>query len=312
MKGLLLAAVAGACLVPRLAAAAPAALLPLPLATVEQGCEALSQRLGSVALSDCLGADFRMANSGSVEGRPILVRDFPPTAALAEGAPAPRILLFGGIHGDEYSAVSIMFRWIELLKHDRFQRYDWRVIPSLNPDGLLNRPATRVNANGVDLNRNFPSADWEERALPYWRERTFRDPRRYPGKAALSEPESAWLADEIRAFMPDVIVSVHAPLGVLDFDGPPPPPDRLGYLRLKHLGVYPGSLGNFAGMTLGIPVLTPELPHAGIMPSGQQVQRMWADLNQWLDGNVEAAEPPPMLLRLDEWEWAPRLSRRSR
>ena len=46
--------------------------------------------------------------------------------------------------------------------------------------------------------------------------------------------------------------------------------------------------------------------YAVIMPSGQQVQRMWADLNEWLDGNVEAREAPPALLGLDDWSWQPR------
>lgn len=279
---------------------------PLPLATVEQACQALAGKLGSVSLQDCLGAGFRHADSGSVQGRPILVTDFAPTGKQA--GRAPRVLVFGGIHGDEYSAVSIVFRWLEQIKHDRFLRARWRVVPCLNPDGLLGQqPSTRMNANGVDLNRNFPSEDWEHQAEAYWEQRTFRDPRRYPGRAPLSEPESAWLAAQIEAFRPDVIVAIHAPLGVLDFDGPPPPPDRLGYLRLKHLGVYPGSLGNFAGIKLGIPVLTPELPHAGIMPSGAQVKRMWADLNEWLDENVEQAPEGPALLHLADWHWAPAL-----
>lgn len=36
----------------------------------------------------------------------------------------------------------------------------WRFIPVLNPDGLLAPKPTRVNAGGVDLNRNFPTPGW--------------------------------------------------------------------------------------------------------------------------------------------------------
>jgi hypothetical protein len=156
------------------------------------------------------------------------------------------------------------------------------VVPVLNPDGLLKQPALRMNANGVDLNRNFPSPNWDVEAPAYWIRRTSRNPRRYPGPSSLSEPESRWLANEIRTFQPDVIVSVHAPLEVLDFDGPPEPPRRLGSLYLDPMGTYPGSLGRWAGLHLRIPVVTIELPNAGILPSEKERLAMWTDLVRWL------------------------------
>ena len=52
------------------------------------------------------------------------------------------------------------------------------------------------------------------------------------------------------------------------------------------MGTYPGSLGNYAGVYLGVPVVTLELPHAGIMPSRNQISRLWTDLVRWLIGNV--------------------------
>ncbi|MGP8154830.1 MAG: M14 family zinc carboxypeptidase [Smithella sp.] len=33
------------------------------------------------------------------------------------------------------------------------------IAPLLNSDGFLSTPSTRVNANGVDINRNFPTKD---------------------------------------------------------------------------------------------------------------------------------------------------------
>jgi len=38
----------------------------------------------------------------------------------------------------------------------------------------------------------------------------------------LSEPESRWVSDEIERFQPQVIISVHAPFGVLDLMARPP------------------------------------------------------------------------------------------
>jgi hypothetical protein len=86
-----------------------------------------------------------------------------------------------------------------------------------------------------------------------------------------------------------VIVSVHAPHDVLDFDGPPAgmkAPSRFGRLRLNRLGVYPGSLGNFGGLKEGIPVVTLELPHALNMPTEQELAHVWRDMQQWLKDNL--------------------------
>ena len=54
-------------------------------------------------------------------------------------------------------------------------------------------------------------------------------------------------------------------------------------MYLHQLGVYPGSLGNYAGLNKRIPVVTLELPSAGIMPSDDQIDLMWVDLVNWLD-----------------------------
>ncbi|MCP4204779.1 MAG: murein peptide amidase A, partial [bacterium] len=188
------------------------------------------------------------------------------------------------------------FTWIETLTQHHSGLFHWRIVPVLNPDGLLQRPAQRMNANGVDLNRNFPSPDWQRQAHQHWVEKTARNPRRYPGSSSLSEPESRWLASEIERFRPDVIVAVHAPLEVLDFDGPPDPPRSFGPLRLHQLGTYPGSLGRWAGVHLGLPVVTIELPSAGIMPTPAQQHQMWLDLVRWLQKRLPepSLEPTPL------------------
>jgi hypothetical protein len=223
-----------------------------------------------------------------VQGLPLLWRDFPATPTRAD---PQRILLIGGIHGDEFSSVSIIFQWMQRLQADRRQPFHWRVMPLLNPDGLMRVPETRTNARGVDLNRNFPTPEWDRTALPFWAERTGRDPRRYPGPAPESEPETRWLLRQIEQFRPHVIISVHAPYGVLDYDGPHEPPRRLGFLTLHLLGTYPGSLGNYAGLYLGVPVVTLELPHAGLMPTRAQSARLWSDLVAYLEQNLLEGAP---------------------
>ena len=195
--------------------------------------------------------------------------------------------MIGGIHGDEYSSISIMFKWIKLLKNDAENPYTWHIIPTANPDGLLQKQAQRTNANQVDLNRNFsPAGDYQDN-LNYWYNKNASDPRRYPGPEPFSEAESLWLAQYIQQYKPDVIVSVHAPYGIIDFDGVvEAPPEQLGPLHLKLLGTYPGSLGNYAGIQKGIPVITIELPYAGIMPSKSQIKSIWSDLQHWLNTHL--------------------------
>lgn len=271
-------------------AGADAQAAATPLAGADQACEQLARKLQSIQLADCKRLHLHVGAGASRDGRPLLYRDFPPSQPPQRPS---RVLLIGGIHGDELSAVSIVFQWMRKLEQERLQPFHWRVIPSANPDGLFASPSSRVNRGGVDLNRNFPSGDWNRRALAYWKSKTGSDPRRYPGKSALSEPETRWLVEQIREFKPDAIVSVHAPYGVLDYDGPSEPPQRFGYLRLHPLGTYPGSMGNYAGIDLGLPVITLELPHAGSMPTPAQSQRIWSDMISWLQQNLPAAAPQP-------------------
>lgn len=268
-------------------AAAEALAQPPGQSTVQSLCAEIAAKLASVSPGECDNG-LRLTGALSVRGKPIVYRDYaPPTGTEAHA----RVLLIGGIHGDEYSSVSIVFKWMNRLNKDYAGGFHWRIVPLLNPDGLLQRHSQRTNAHGVDLNRNFLTRYWYSRTQQYWIDHTRRNPRRYPGPHPLSEPESRWLAGEIREFRPDVIVAVHAPYGVLDFDGPHTPPKRLGHLHLNLLGTYPGSLGNYAGVERDIPVLTIELPHAGTMPSASQVSAIWLDLNGWLGRHA----PRPVL-----------------
>lgn len=249
-------------------------------------CERVGAKLSSVDLQECAGAQLTDSGATSARGTALAYRDFIP-----EGEPEARVLLIGGIHGDEYSSVSIVFKWLSLLGEERRPGFHWRVVPVANPDGLLMPPAQsqRMNANGVDLNRNFPTPNWENEAWDYWVNVTQRSERRYPGPAPLSEPESAWLAAQIETFKPQAVVSVHAPHGIVDFDGPDSPPQRLGPLELQLLGTYPGSMGRYLGVHKGIPLLTVELESAERMPSPKDVAAIWRDMLSWLDARLSDA-----------------------
>ncbi len=250
---------------------------------VDAECKRIGSKLGSVSYEDCVQLNLQPTNGSSVLGAPILIKEYPP---LPGRIPSGRVLLLGGIHGDEYSSVSVVFKWLQILDQHHSGLFHWRIAPLVNPDGLLQKKSTRVNANGVDLNRNFPAPEWGDSAIEYWLTRTGSNPRRYPGPAAVSEPETAWIVDEMESFRPDVIVSVHAPHGVVDYDVPRNGPYKLGRLYLNLLGTYPGSLGNYAGVQKRIPVVTIELPYAGIMPTPAEISGIWRDLVRWLGNNI--------------------------
>lgn len=250
---------------------------------VEQVCERIANKLASIKLQECLQRELTASGSHSERQTPLLIKEYPP---LGKREPLAKILMLGGIHGDEYSSVSIMFKWMAILDKHHSGLFHWQVSPLVNPDGLLQKKSQRVNINGVDLNRNFENGISETASLEYWEKRTYKDPRRYPGKTPVSETETLWVQELINDFKPDAIIAVHAPYGVVDFDGPQQPPKHLGPLHLNLLGTYPGSLGNYAGLQMDIPVVTVELPYAGIMPSDAEIRRIWVDLIAWLRGHI--------------------------
>ncbi len=262
-----------------------ASVAPAPLAAEDVGpsaCDLLLHRMPTVSQAQCRAARLAPSGASSRQGTPLFWRDVPP-AIVRQGAneEALRVLVVGAIHGDELTAASLALRWIALAERAG-RPVHWRFIPVLNPDGLLAKPATRVNARGVDLNRNFPTPGWAQDAPRYWEKRTRRDPRRWPGPQPLSEPESRFLHTQMAQFQSQLIVSIHAPYGVLDFDGPQAPPARLGRLWLDQVGIFPGSLGHYGGVHRGIPVVTIELPHALEMPQEAEIQSMFQDLLRWM------------------------------
>ena len=248
-----------------------------------RSCADYSAKIPNVNRLLCEAAQLQDMQARSVLGRPIWGRDVRANDARL------RVLVLGAIHGDEMSSSSLVFHWIAMAQTptaDTPLPIHWRFIPALNPDGMFAKPARRVNAHGVDLNRNFPTPNWARDARQYWEGRTRRDPRRWPGNKPLSEPESRFLLEQMDSFKPNLIVSVHAPYGVLDLDGPTAPPSRLGRLYLDQVGIFPGSLGNYGGIHNGVPVVTIELPNASRTPKDAEMRQMWIDLLRWTSNRL--------------------------
>ena len=192
----------------------------------------------------------------SVSGAPI------PVITLGNG---PRTVLFmASIHGSEGAGTPLLESLAEHVREHTalVDGLTLHLLPAVNPDGL--RRGQRFNRRGVDLNRNFPAANREDRA-------------RF-GNAPLSEPESRALHDFILATRPALIVSIHQPFACIDWDGPPATAalasrlaDACG-LPVRKLGARPGSLGAWFGETLGGPILTMELPR----PAPAAPDALWA------------------------------------
>jgi protein MpaA len=251
-----------------------------------QLCQEIGNKLGSVNVEDCLNQNL-IHSAYTAAKRSLAFKDYLPKQGRES---LGRVLVIGGIHGDEYSSVSVIIKWMKILDENHSGLFHWRFVPTANPDGLLKVKSQRQNSNGVDLNRNFPTADWVKHATLHWKQKTYQNPRRYPGPHQASELETQWLIKQIKEFEPDAIVALHAPYHLVDYDGPPTAPEALGGLSLRRLGVYPGSLGNYAGVDLMMPIVTVELKSAGIMPRKKEVDRMWRDLVQWLRSQLSS--PP--------------------
>ena len=256
-----------------------------PCLTLEQTCQRIAGKLASVQVRDCFDGGLILSGACSNKGTPILAKEYGP---LKSRQPQARVLLIGGIHGDEYSSISIVFKWMQILDVHHSGLFHWIFVPLLNPDGLLQPHSTRTNASGIDLNRNFPGPLWQEVSYSHWEGVAGKNPRYYPGTIAASEPETRFLAKLIQDFRPQAIVSVHSPLNLVDYDGPGTPPSSLGGLPLRRLGNFSGTLGNYGGVQNRIPVITIELPSSARLPSSESISYLWRELVAWLIRSVPA------------------------
>lgn len=221
----------------------------------------------------------------SVLGDPLSWTVFGDTGhgALSDLKEKDLTIVMCGVHGDEITPIKFCYDLMFYLREqfsdktqDEFKNKVVIVAPIVNPDSFFKLRPTRTNARGVDVNRNFPTIDWLKDARRLWALKHNKDKRRNPGVSPSSEPEVVFQINLIKRYAPDKIISVHAPLTFLDYDGPSSVLSSVDGTKAEELLVqmskdssdykvvnypfFPGSLGNWAGKEREIPTYTLELP----------------------------------------------------
>lgn len=193
----------------------------------------------------------------SVQGRPMM--------SLVLGRGTDVTFIMATIHGNEQAGTPLVRRLSTYLRQNPKILNGRKVVllRIANPDGMAHN--TRFNAHGVDLNRNFEAAN--------------RLNSRQTGLTGLSEPESRAIRQMVLQYRPDRIVSIHLPLSCIDYDGPAKGlAESMGQycdLPVKKIGARPGSLGSYAGVTLGIPIVTFEMTKADSQLNSEALWRKY-------------------------------------
>ncbi len=198
----------------------------------------------------------------SLQGRPIHLWQ------LTQGIHS--VLLMGGVHGNEVEGYDLIERYVASGRWGSLTgKVTLWVIPRLNPDGCAS--GQRLNANGVDLNRNMPTQDWIPTPL---------ETRYPPGSAPGSEPETQALLACLQQIQPQFILSAHSCQDnpCVNYNGPAL---KLAQVMAAHNGLpvtddigypTPGSLGTWAGWERRIPTLTLEVLRGTPLPQVWQQQ----------------------------------------
>lgn len=181
----------------------------------------------------------------SREGRPLRIRRI--------GNGPRRVIWVGGIHGNEregsVSTAELPSAFAAF--PGALEQVTLTILEDVNPDGTAH--GTRGNAQGIDLNRNYPASNFL--------------PGRAYGQRPLDQPEARALHDLVRAERPHLVIVAHSWRNdhFINYDGPAVQHAELfsqhsGY-RVKpsdKIAPTPGSLGSWIGRTLQIPILTLE------------------------------------------------------
>ena len=158
------------------------------------------------------------------------------------------VLVIGCFHGDEPQGKYLIEKYLELNPDTKLL-----FIPCLNKYGFEHN--VRTNSNGVDLNRNFPTKNWV----------LSKKDNFFGGNEPASEDETRFVIDTIEKHNPKLILTLHAPYKVVNYDGPAKDisekiSEITGYSVEESIGYpTPGSFGTWAGIERQIPTVTLEL-----------------------------------------------------
>lgn len=118
-----------------------------------------------------------------------------------------KLMIVSGLHGNEIFAPVVVTSLVYRIIKDRsdvnlmrlLSAFDIYVIPCLNGYGMYH--LTRVNANGVNLNRNFEADDWKKYGS--------KGDDDYTGESYNSEFETQLIEAYVNLIKPDVFYDVH-------------------------------------------------------------------------------------------------------
>ncbi len=123
-----------------------------------------------------------------------------------------KTLIVGGIHGVEPQSKEVCEMYVSDIEDKPFPKDCYLLlIPCINPDGI--EANTRGNANGVDLNRNFPSSGWQSTPLA-------GNNAYYPGIKPASEPETQIIVSLLKNYNFKKIFAIHTN-HTIQFPNPP-------------------------------------------------------------------------------------------
>jgi predicted deacylase len=125
-----------------------------------------------------------------------------PIEGYVIGKGSEAALIFAAIHGNEMGTAGLLNQLVlEIALKEALVSPALKlvIIPIVNPDGYYDR-TDNLNANGVNLNLNFGTSDWEK----YGPEGNFA------GLAPFSENESQILKQVIEQYKPSVMFSFHS------------------------------------------------------------------------------------------------------
>ena len=171
----------------------------------------------------------------------------------AESDNGKNILIIGVCHGEEPQGFWAIEDYFFNKKKFVKQKNNIFIIPCLNPDGM--KKSSRKNATGVDLNRNFPTKNWEK---------SDTGSEYFGGNEPASEFETRFAIKAIEVSKPDFILTLHSPYAIVNYDGNAQKEAGIiseitGYPVQKDIGYpTPGSFGTYCGVERKIPTVTLE------------------------------------------------------